>query len=113
MANLEKHKKNPVQEWMEAEESTLPSQARSSHVLGAYIKIPKAASKRTRRVVPPEPAPKPELALAREPAPPTKAEEKRSQTSSPEHLRKVSRISKLRAPYSYQAGRTSPGGARG
>lgn len=102
MANLEKHKKNLAQEWMEAEDSTVPAQSRSPHVLGAYIKIPKAASPRTRRALPQQPPAKLEPALAREPAPP-RPEEKPAQLSSPEHLRKVSRTPRLRAPYSPKA----------
>jgi hypothetical protein len=112
MANLEKHKKNLSQEWMEAEESTLPAQSRSSHVLGAYIKIPKAVSRRARRAVPAQGAAKPDPALAREPAPPAKAEEKHSQASSPEHLRRLKRLPKLRAPFSPKSARPTPG-ARG
>lgn len=112
MANLEKHKKNPMQEWMEGDESTLPAQSRSSHVLGAYIKIPKAVSRKARRAVPEVPAAKPDPALAREPAPPMKAEDKHSQASSLEHLRKLNRLPKLRAPFSANPARPAPG-ARG
>jgi hypothetical protein len=112
MANLEKHKKNLSQEWTEAEESTLPAQSRSSHVLGAYIKIPKAVSRKGRRAAPAARVAKPEPALAREPAPPSKAEEKPSQASSPGHLRKLNRLPKLRAPFSPNSARPSPG-ARG
>lgn len=99
VANLEKHKKNSLHEWMEAEESTLPAQPRSSHVLGAYIKIPKSVTRKSRRVAPEKPPVKPEPALAREAAPPAKVEEKHSQASSPEHLRRLSRLTKLRAPF--------------
>jgi len=108
MANLEKHKKSTLQEWMEAEEGALPAQSRSSHVLGAYIKIPKAASPRARRAVTAQPAPKVEPALAREPAPPAK-NGKHTQASSPEHLRKLNRTPKLRAPYSAQGSRAGRG----
>jgi hypothetical protein len=111
VANLEKHKKNPLHEWMEAEESTLPAQPRSSHVLGAYIKIPKALARKTRRITPQMPPAKPEPALAREAAPPAKLEEKHSQASSPEHLRRLSRLPKLRAPFTPNS-RPAPG-ARG
>jgi hypothetical protein len=95
---------------MEAEESTLPAQPRSSHVLGAYIKIPKAVAKKTRRLAPETRPAKPEAALAREAAP-AKQEEKHSQASSPDHLRKLSRLPKLRAPFT-PASRPAPG-ARG
>lgn len=99
MANLEKHKKNFAQEWLDAEESTLPAQARSSHVLGAYIKIPKTPARKPRRTGGQPEAPKPDVALMREPAA-SKTEEKHSQATSPEHLRKVQRLPKLRAPFS-------------
>lgn len=98
MANLEKHKKNLSLEWMEAEESTVPAQSRSSHVLGAYIKIPRAVSRKARQAAPKSKPAKVEAALMREPARPAKAEDKRSQSSSPEHLRKLQRLPKLRAP---------------
>jgi hypothetical protein len=111
MANLEKHKKSDLREWLEAtENSTVPAQSRSSHVLGAYIKIPKAVPKKRRSQVLDGAPAKPEPALMREPSPPVKLEEKRSQPSSPEHLRKVARLPKLRAPFSPSAGRPSPAG---
>jgi hypothetical protein len=110
VANLEKHKKNPLHEWMEAEDSTLPAQPRSSHVLGAYIKIPKALIPKSRRIKPETPPAKTEPALAREAAPP-RVEEKHSQASSPEHLRRLSRLPKLRAPFTPNS-RPAPG-ARG
>ncbi len=110
MANLEKHKKNPVQEWMEAEESTLPSQARSSHVIGAYVKIPKTAARKVRRLAVNSQAAKTEPALVREPAPPSKPEEKQTQANSLDHLRKLNRLPKLRARYQPRSARP---GARG
>ncbi len=101
MANLEKHKKNFAQEWLDPEESTVPAQSRSSHVLGAYIKIPKAAARKRGRVAPAlQGAPKPDVALVREPAPPARTDVKHTQPSSPDHLRKLDRLAKLRAPYS-------------
>ncbi len=109
MANLEKHRKNPAQEWLEGEDSTVPAQTRSSHVLGAYIKIPKPGSRKTRR---PRPAGAPnpvEPALVREPAPPVKVGDKPSQSSSPDHLRKQQRLGKLRAPF---AAKPAPRSAR-
>jgi len=112
MANLEKHKKNLSQEWTEAEDSTLPAQSRSLHVLGAYIKIPKAAARKSRRAILGGPVAKPDPAMAREPAPPTRAEERPSQASSPEHLRKLNRLPKLRAPFSRNPARPASG-ARG
>jgi hypothetical protein len=103
MANLEKHKKNPLHDWLDGDESTLPAQPRSSHVLGAYIKIPKVAvSRKFRPTVQPVPEPKPEPALIREPAPPARMGEKPSQASSREHLLKTERLPKLRAPFPYK-----------
>ena len=103
MANLEKHKKNPILEWLEAEESTLPTHSRSTHVLGSYIKIPKPASKKFRQSAPNHKAPKPDLALARESAPPPKITGKTSQLASFEHQRRLERLPKLRAPYQYKS----------
>jgi hypothetical protein len=104
MANLEKHKKNPVLEYLEGEESTVPARPRSSHVVGAYIKIRKAPLAGKFR--PPqanEPAAKIEPALVREPAPPGKAEDKHSQATSREHLLKSERLPDLRASYAKKA----------
>jgi hypothetical protein len=109
MANLEKHKKNLSQEWMEAEESTLPAQSRSSHVLGAYIKLTKAVPRKARRVPPQQEAARPEPALTREPALHGRVEEKPSPANSPAHQRRVSRLPKLRAPFSPAPARVSPG----
>jgi hypothetical protein len=38
MANLEKHPKKVIQEWLEAEDSPVPTCTRSVHVIGEYIK---------------------------------------------------------------------------
>lgn len=110
MANLEKHKKNFMQEWTEGEDSTVPAQTRSAHVLGAYIKIPKLVPRKGRREKPNGAATRVEPALMREAAPPPKVEEKPTQASSPEHLRKQQRLSKLRAPFAPNPAR---GAARG
>jgi len=99
MANPEKHRKNLLLEWLEGEENTLPAKPRSRHVVGSYIKIPRAATRRSRRIVPEIQVEKLEPALVREAAPPVKLQEKRTQANSPEHLRKASRIPKLRAPF--------------
>lgn len=96
MANVEKHKHNLVDEWLEGEEGTLPAHPRSAHLTGGPATKPVR-----RRFRPPAlngSAGKPELALMREAAPPLKAEEKHSQASAPEHLRKQQRLPKLRAP---------------
>ncbi len=99
MANLEKHKKNLFREWLD-EEETVTAQGRSSRLLGPSGKIPKVAGKRASSL--PMPAPqKPDPALVREAAPPARLNEKHSQASSPEHLRKLQRLPKLRAPITY------------
>lgn len=99
MANLEKHPKNPLREWLDEEEGTVPAQSRSSHVVGAYIKIPKPQARKMRRPAANGVTQKVEPALVREPASPSKPEEKPSQASSPDHLRKLRRLPKLRSPY--------------
>jgi len=101
MANLEKHKRNLVHEWLESEESDLPAQSRSSRVLGSYVKISKPVARKVRSL-PPSPPSRPDPALAREPGPPPKVDEKHSQASSPEHLRKLQRLPKLRAPMTHK-----------
>jgi len=103
MANLEKHKTNPLQEWLADELSEIPAQPRGSRVLGTHLKKPKAAvSPKFRPVVGSQPEPKLEPALVRDPAPPLKSEEKHSQASSREHLLKSERLPKLRAPITYK-----------
>ncbi len=104
MANLEKHKRNLVYEFLGDDEAREPVQERSVHLTGAQDKTAKAVPRRSRRPIAAGQAHKPpEPALVREPAPAPKLEERTSQASSPEHLRKLQRIPKLRAPY------TSPG----
>jgi hypothetical protein len=104
MANKEKHKKNRDLEWLEAEESTVPTKSRSPHLLGAYIKIPKPVSKKFRANSPKEnqAPPKPDVSLAREPGPPPKLSSKPSQAAPREHQPKQERLPKLRAPYQYK-----------
>ena len=104
MANPEKHKKKPALEWLEAEESTIPTKSRSSHLLGAYIKIPKPVSKKFRpNLSNKNQTPvKPDVSLAREPGPPPKRSSRPSQAASREHQRKLERLPKLRAPYQYK-----------
>jgi hypothetical protein len=102
MANLEKHKKNLVSEWLEAEESTVPTQSRSTRILGSYIKIQKPISRKFRQNLPDRKPQKPDVSLLREPAPPPKQTAKSSQLASWEHQRKLERLPKLRAPYQYK-----------
>jgi hypothetical protein len=103
MANLEKHKTNPLQEWLADELSEIPAQPRGSRVLGTHLKKPKAAvSRKFRPVVGSQPEPKLEPAQVREAAPPPRSEEKHSQASSREHLLKSERLPNLRAPITYK-----------
>lgn len=100
MANPEKHKKNPLLEWLGDEETELGAQARSSRVVGGAGKTQKAVAKKSAVAAAPAPA-KPDPALMREPAPPAKLNERPSQASAPEHLRKLRRLPRLRAPVTY------------
>ncbi len=99
MANLEKHKRNLVHEFLGDDQAGEPVQLRSVRLTGAKGKAAKAIPRRSRPPIPAGQAKKPEPALIREPALPPKPEERASQASSPEHLRKLQRLSKLRAPY--------------
>ncbi len=102
MANLEKYKKNLVSEFLGNDDAGEPVQLRSVHLTGAQGKAAKAVPRRSRLPVATVGAQRPDPALAREPAP-LKVEDKTSQAHSPEHLRKLQRLPKLRAPY------TNPG----
>lgn len=96
MAKAEKHKKNPLVEWLAEEESDLGAHARSSRVVGGGRKMKVASRKPVIAATPPE-KPDPAL-LLREPAPLPKLEERHSPASSPDHLRKLQRLPRLRAP---------------
>lgn len=96
MANLQKHKHNLVNEWLEGEEGTQPAQPRSAHLTGGSAAKP--PRRRFRAPALNGSAGKMDPALIREPAPPVKPEEKHSQASAPEHLRKLQRLRRLRAP---------------
>ncbi|MGD0201220.1 MAG: hypothetical protein ABSD27_10775 [Bryobacteraceae bacterium] len=102
MANLEKYKRNLVSDWLEGEERAVPPPARSAPKVKAVprkFRTPPANGQTA----------KPDPALMREPAPPSRLDEKHSQASSPEHLRKLQRLSKLRAPYQPKGARPRPG----
>jgi hypothetical protein len=112
MANPLKHKRNLIDdEWPEGGEGAVPAQSGGAHRLGAQGKAAKAVPRR-RSLVRNGNTVKPDAALVREPAVSPKPEERHSQASSPEHLRKLQRLPKLRAPYPPKAGRPAPG-ARG
>jgi hypothetical protein len=102
MANQGKHKKNPVLEWMEGEDGTVPTKPRGSHVVDSYIKKSKVALKKFRAAAAGT-LQKVEPALLREAGPPVKAEAKHSPAASWEHQRRVERLPQLRAPYQYRS----------
>ena len=95
MSNLDKHKHNLVHEWLEGEEGTEPAQPRSAHLTGG--RTDKPAKRRFRAPALNGSASKTDPALMREPAQ-VRPEEKPSQASAPEHLRKLKRLARLRAP---------------
>ncbi len=102
MANQGKHKKHPMLDWMEGEDSTVPTQSRSSHVVNSYIKRSKTAVKKFRRAAAAQSPQKLEPALVREPGPAVKPEMKSSQAASWEHQKRLERLAQLRAPYQYR-----------
>lgn len=100
MAQLEKHKPNLIQEWLGSEEETIPAHPRGLEALETRVKIRKPLVPGKLRLLRPDPpAPKPEPALVREPAPPPKTEIRSSQATSREHLLKQARLPQLRAAY--------------
>jgi hypothetical protein len=99
MANLGKHKRNLVSEFLGGDEAAEPAQSRSVHLTVVAGKAAKGAVRRVRPFVSNGQAQRPDVALIREPALPSRMDDKTSQASSPEHLRKLQRLPKLRAPY--------------
>lgn len=102
MANLEKHKRDLSDEWQEGEGAAAPAQSGKLHVVASGGK---AVPRRLRLPVQNRPEAKPDPALIREPASPPKLDEKHSQASAPDHLRRLQRIPKLRAPYAPKSNR--------
>jgi hypothetical protein len=107
VANLEKHKKNLVLEWLDAEESTVPAQPRSTHILGSYIKIQKPITKKSRPPVVEQAQTKIDPANFREPGIPPNVELKSTPAASWEHQKKLERLPNLRAPYKYKGTRAA------
>jgi hypothetical protein len=95
MANLEKHSRNVLVDWLQGEETGSPAQPRSRRIVGSSSK---PATKKFRPVLKAVPEPKPDPALAREPVLPHKVAAL-PQHSAPEHLRRLEKLPKLRAPY--------------
>ncbi len=107
MSNLEKHKRNLMEEWAEGEEGSVPAQS------GVHASEPgrmkKSVPRKTRLPLATAPAARPDPALVREPSQKPHAEVRHSQASSPEHLRKLDRLPKLRAPYAPRAAKPGSG----
>jgi len=101
MASPEKHKRDLMDEWQEGDEGDAPAQSGSVHAVAGGGK---AVPRRLRLPVQNRPEEKPDPALIREPAPP-KLDEKHSQASAPDHLRRLQRLPKLRAPYAPKSNR--------
>jgi hypothetical protein len=102
MANVEKHKRDLIDEWQEGEGEAAPAQSGKLHVVASGGK---AVPRRLKLPVQDRPGVKPDPALIREAAPPPKPDEKHSQASAPDHLRRLQRIPKLRAPYAPKSNR--------
>ena len=97
MANPEKHKRNPLEEYLVGEDSLVPTQTRGRHVAGAYVKGSKKPDARKGRIVLPvsrEASPDP--LQFREAGAASVAPVKHSQASSWEHLRKKEKQKQLR-----------------
>ena len=101
MANQGKHTKNPVTDWLEEDESTVPTKSRGSHIVDSYIKKGKALLRKFRAPATSAASPKADTLSLRDPAPP-KPDPKPSQAASWEHQKRVERLSQLRAPYQYK-----------
>ncbi|MGA2434306.1 MAG: hypothetical protein ABSG25_03380 [Bryobacteraceae bacterium] len=101
MANLQKHKMDLMREWLEPEAYATPAQAPRS---GGKI----IASRKLRGSGTEPNAQKVEPALIREPKAAVRTQESHSQPGSPEHLRKLQRIPRLRAPFSPNPSKSGP-----
>jgi hypothetical protein len=100
MANPEKHKRNLVSEFLgDGDGGDEAVRWRGVRLSLDREKTVKALPRRSRLLAGVGQARKPDPALTREPAPAPRIEERTSQAHSPEHLRKLQRLPKLRAPY--------------
>jgi hypothetical protein len=102
MANQGKHKTSPAREWLDGDESSVPTQSRSSHLVDSYIKKNKPTVRKFRTAVAAATPVELDSLRMREPGPAPKAAAKRSPASSLEHQRRVERIPQLRAPNQYR-----------
>ena len=76
MANQGKHKKSPVREWLDGDESTVPTQSRGSHLVDSYIKKNKPTVRKFRTAVAAAAPVEPDSLRMRDPGPAPKAARK-------------------------------------
>lgn len=105
MSSPEKHKINPLMEWLDEEAPTLAAKRRG----GVANKSPKPLPRRFRPVANGA-GEKVEPAMMREAAQFNRTDEKTSQANSREHLLKQQRLPKLRAPHSTKPARAAGAG---
>jgi hypothetical protein len=98
MANREKRVKNPTEDWMETEESSVSTHSRKSQIVGAHQKNAKVVSKKFLPRIPGSSPVRPDELLAREPSGPVQVRIKHSPATSPEHWQRLDRVPKLRSP---------------
>jgi hypothetical protein len=109
--NLEKHNKNLAQEWLEGEESLVPSCSRSVHVLSAYIKIHRPKVRRRPLIFKPSLPARPRVLdpnEMRDPARNTVIRVHHSPSGSWEHLQKLKHLGRMRASFEYIVPRRPP-----
>ena len=105
--NLEKHKKDPVREWLEEEDNLVPAHSRSPRVLGSYIKIGKPAGSKAHPASKRGEAEADPAIILREPGPAPKFEDRTSQSAAWDHLQKLNRLPRMRAPHASELHRTT------
>jgi hypothetical protein len=98
--NPGKHKKSLAQ-WLEGEESLVPTHSRSRRVLSAFLKIDRPVVRKGRPIPTEMPNPALHELWMREAAPAPKPPEPQAQRSSWGHLRKSSRLRRIRASFEY------------
>lgn len=98
--NPGKHKKSLAQ-WLEGEESLVPTHSRSKRVLSAFLKIDRPVVRKGHTIPAKIPDPALDELWMREAAPAPKPPEPQAQRSSWGHLRKSSRLRRIRASFEY------------
>ncbi len=107
MSSPEKHKINPLMEWLDEEAPTVAAKSRG----GAANKSPKALSRRYRLPEANGSGKEIEPAMMREASQPGRTDERTpSQANSREHLLKQQRLPTLRAPHSTKPARAAGAG---